>query len=146
MYRRCKHSFPTIEGHCFLRGPCKVVMQKGSVEKNWVGFRDASLSIYLSMALVDLGRFLSILIYTDSVRLPGREIIRPQGSCLYTEQHKHRINARRHLCLEWDSNPRSQCSTGRKRFTPRLRGHYDRHFILVKFKYYLITLPLYSCK
>jgi hypothetical protein len=26
----------------------------------------------------------------------------------YTE-HKHRINQDRHLCFEWDSNPRSQC-------------------------------------
>jgi hypothetical protein len=30
----------------------------------------------------------------------------------------HRINAQRHLCLEWDSNPRSQCSSGRRLFIP----------------------------
>jgi hypothetical protein len=28
----------------------------------------------------------------------------------------HRINVHRHPCLEWDSNPRSQCSSGRIRF------------------------------
>jgi hypothetical protein len=28
---------------CFLRGPCKVVIKKKSVEKNIVEFRDASL-------------------------------------------------------------------------------------------------------
>jgi 2-C-methyl-D-erythritol 4-phosphate cytidylyltransferase/2-C-methyl-D-erythritol 2,4-cyclodiphosphate synthase len=35
-----------------------------------------------------------------------------------TEQHKHRINAYRHPCLEWNSNPQPQCSSGRRRFTP----------------------------
>jgi hypothetical protein len=36
----------------------------------------------------------------------------------YTGQHKHRINADRHPCLEWDSNPRSQCSSQRRQFIP----------------------------
>jgi hypothetical protein len=31
----------------------------------------------------------------------------------YTGQHKHRINADRHPCLEWDLNLRSQCLSGR---------------------------------
>jgi hypothetical protein len=30
----------------------------------------------------------------------------------------HRINAHRHPCLEWDSNPRSQLSSERRRFIP----------------------------
>jgi hypothetical protein len=34
----------------------------------------------------------------------------------YIWQHKHRINVRRHTCLERDSNLRSQCSSGRRRF------------------------------
>jgi hypothetical protein len=46
MQRRCKHVFPTIERLCFLRGPCKVVIMKSSVEKNRVEFRDASLPEY----------------------------------------------------------------------------------------------------
>jgi hypothetical protein len=36
----------------------------------------------------------------------------------YTEQHKHRINAHVHPCLEWDSNPRSHCSSERIEFMP----------------------------
>jgi hypothetical protein len=41
-----------------------------------------------------------------------------EGRCLHTEQHKHRINALSHPCLEWDWNPRSQCSSGRRQFIP----------------------------
>jgi hypothetical protein len=33
----------------------------------------------------------------------------------YTRQHKHRIKAHRHPCLEWDSNPRSQCLSEKDR-------------------------------
>jgi hypothetical protein len=54
--------------------------------------------------------------FTQSVELLGRVISPPQGRCLHTWQHKHRINAHRHPCLEWDSNPRSQCLSGRKSF------------------------------
>jgi hypothetical protein len=46
MQRRCKHAFPTIERLCFLRGPCRVVIKKSSVEKSLVVFRDASLPGY----------------------------------------------------------------------------------------------------
>jgi hypothetical protein len=74
--------------------------------------------IYGSTALVDLGRFFSFFIYTELVELLGREISPSQGRYLHTGQHKHRINAHRHPCLEWDSNPRSQCSSGRRRFMP----------------------------
>jgi hypothetical protein len=70
------------------------------------------LPIYGSTVLVDLGRFSGFLIYIQSVELLGREISPSQGDYLRTEQHKHRINAHRHPCLEWDSSPRSQCSGG----------------------------------
>jgi hypothetical protein len=74
-------------------------------------------SIHGSTALVDLSRFFNFLIYTQStVGLLGRGISPSQGRYLYTEQHKHRINAHRHLCLGWASNPRFQCSNGRRRF------------------------------
>jgi hypothetical protein len=43
---RCKYAFPTIEMLCFLRGPCKHVIKKSSVEKKLVEFRDASLPGY----------------------------------------------------------------------------------------------------
>jgi hypothetical protein len=72
-------------------------------------------SIYGCTVLVDLGRFFSLLIYTQSVGLLGRGISPSQGLCLHTEQHKHRINTHRYPCLEWDSNPRYQCSSGRRR-------------------------------
>jgi hypothetical protein len=73
------------------------------------------LSIYGSTALVDLGLFFSFLIHTQSVGLLGRGISPSPGCYLHTEQHKHRINTNIHLCLEWYSNPRSQCLSGRRR-------------------------------
>jgi hypothetical protein len=36
----------------------------------------------------------------------------------YPRKHKHRINADRHQCLDWYTNPRSQCLRGRKHFMP----------------------------
>jgi hypothetical protein len=48
----------------------------------------------------------------QSVGLLGRWISPSQERCLYT----HRINAGKHPCLEWDSNPWSQCSSGRRQF------------------------------
>jgi hypothetical protein len=75
-------------------------------------------SIYGSIALVDLGRFLSFLIYTESVGPLERGISPLQGRYLHTEQHKHRINAHRHPSLVLDSNPRSHCSSERRWFMP----------------------------
>jgi hypothetical protein len=72
------------------------------------------LSIYGCTVLVDLGHFFSFLIYTQSVGLLGWGISPSQDRYLQTEQHKHKINAQRHPHLEWDSNPRSQPSSGRK--------------------------------
>jgi hypothetical protein len=79
-------------------------------------FRQLPLSIYGSTALVDLGRFFSFLIHKQSVRLLGRGISSSQGRYRHTELYKHRINAHGLRCLEWDSNPRSQCSSGQGRF------------------------------
>jgi hypothetical protein len=75
------------------------------------------LSIYGCTSFVDPGRFFSFLIYTQLLGLLGRGISRSQDGYLHTEEHKHRINAHRCPCLEWDSNPRSQCSSRRRRFT-----------------------------
>jgi hypothetical protein len=66
-----------------------------------------------------LGRLFSLLIYTQSVGLHGRGISPSQGRYLHIEQHKYRINAHRNACQEWNSNPRSQCSSGLKRFMPQ---------------------------
>jgi hypothetical protein len=50
------------------------------------------LSIYLGLtAFMDLGRFFSSLIYTQTVGLLGRWISPSQGRYLHTGQHKHRI-------------------------------------------------------
>jgi hypothetical protein len=44
----------------------------------------------------------------------------------YTE-HKHRGNADRQPCLKWNSNPRSQCFSGRRYFMPQTtHSHCDR--------------------
>jgi hypothetical protein len=59
-------------------------------------------------------RFFGFSVCTQSVGVLGRGISPPQGRYLHAEQHKHRINVHRHPCLEWDSNPRSQCSSERR--------------------------------
>jgi hypothetical protein len=80
------------------------------------------LSIYLSMALQPLwtlAAFFSFLIWTQSVGPLGWGISLSQGRHHHTQQHKHRINAHWHQCLVWDSNPRSQCSSGWREFMPQ---------------------------
>jgi hypothetical protein len=37
---------------------------------------------------------------------------------LYTEQHRINAHRHRHPCLKWDSNPWSQCLSGRRQFMP----------------------------
>jgi hypothetical protein len=44
----------------------------------------------------------------------------------YRQDKTNRIKAHRHECLEWDSNPRSQCSSGRDNSYLRHRGYCDR--------------------
>jgi hypothetical protein len=53
--------------------------------------------------------------YTEG-RTPWTEISPSQGRYLYRTTQTQ--NKRKHPCLEWDSNPRSQCSSGRGRFMP----------------------------
>jgi hypothetical protein len=68
--------------------------------------------------LLGIGRsFLSFLIlYTVGLLRPA--ISPSRDRCLHAEQHKHRINAHRHPCLEWDSEPKSQFSSERRQFMP----------------------------
>jgi hypothetical protein len=73
----------------------------------------------LSMALqpfVGPWPLFNFLISYTVGKLLGREKRPSQGRYLHTVQHKHRINAHRHPCLKWDSNLRSQCSSGRRQF------------------------------
>jgi hypothetical protein len=55
----------------------------------------------------------------QSVGLLWRGISSSQGRYLHTEQHKQRIKAHRHPCLEWDWKPRSQRSSERRQFMPQ---------------------------
>jgi hypothetical protein len=56
---------------------------------------------------------------------------------IYREQHKHGINAQKHPCLEWDSNPRPQCSSGRRYSCLGPRVHSDRHEFLIRKSVYI---------
>jgi hypothetical protein len=60
--------------------------------------------------------------YSQSVGVHIRGISPWQGRYLY--RTTQRRNTDRYLCLEWDSNPRSQCLSGPTHFVP---GHCDRH-------------------
>jgi hypothetical protein len=87
-----------------------------------ISYAQGQLYLYLSMALQPfvgpwpLFQFLNL--FTQSVGLLGRGISWSQDRYLHTEQHKHRIRTHRHPCLEWNSNPRPQCSSGRRQFMP----------------------------
>jgi hypothetical protein len=75
------------------------------------------ISVCGSTGVVDLGRLFSLLIYTQSVGLLGRgdqPVARPLPTHRTTQTQNKRTH--RHPCLEWDSNPRSQCSRRRRRF------------------------------
>jgi hypothetical protein len=53
--------------------------------------------------------------YTQSVGHLGGGSARRKAS-VYTQNNTNRINAQRHPCLEWDSNPRAQRSSERRQF------------------------------
>jgi hypothetical protein len=77
------------------------------------------VSMYLSTAVCwTLPAFSVYWSFTQSVGLLRRGISPPQGRYLHTGQYEQRINAHRHPCLKWDSNPRSQCLNGRRPFMP----------------------------
>jgi hypothetical protein len=59
---------------------------------------------------------------TQTVGHLGRRMSPSQGRYLHTRQHKYRINTHRHTCLEWDSNPRSYCSSEGRHFVPYTAG------------------------
>jgi hypothetical protein len=108
--------------HC--KNKCTTV---NTVQNEWLrtalkifSFSVSSIgTIYLSAALESFSWALAASSvswsYTQSVGLLGRGIS-PRNAATYTGKHKHRINAHRHPCLEWDSNPQSQCLSGRREF------------------------------
>jgi hypothetical protein len=81
------------------------------------------LSICLSLDLqpfADLVRLLSFLIFYTAGRTPwtgDQPVARPLPA--HNGLQKHRINGHRHSCLKYDSNPRTQFSSGRRQFTPQ---------------------------
>jgi hypothetical protein len=76
-----------------------------------------SSNLWLYSPLLDIGSFFNFLIYTYSVGLFGQEMSPSQGRYSHTEQHKQ--NKRTwHPFLEWDSSPRSQCSSERRQMMP----------------------------
>jgi hypothetical protein len=78
------------------------------------------LSIYGSTVFcLTLTAFSDSWTFTKSVELIGRGISPSEGRYLHTGQHTHRINKHRHPYLEWDSNTRSQCSSGQRLFMPQ---------------------------
>jgi hypothetical protein len=66
-------------------------------------YQSIYLSIYGSASLVGFGRVFQFLYLNTVGRIPWVGISPSQGRYIYTEQHKHRINAGRHPCLKWDS-------------------------------------------
>jgi hypothetical protein len=67
------------------------------------------MSNYVSMALQTFvgiwPHFFRALILYTAGRTPWMAISRSQSPYLHIQQHKHRINAHTHPCLQWDSNP-----------------------------------------
>jgi hypothetical protein len=66
-----------------------------------------SIHLWLYTPLLVFGRFFGSVILCTVVRTPWTG-----------DQYKHIINADRHPCVKWDSNPRSQVSTGLRKFMP----------------------------
>jgi hypothetical protein len=78
-----------------------------------------SMSLYGSTALCrSLDAFSVSRPYIQSEGLLGRGISPSQDRYLHIGQHKHRVNAHRHPCFKYDSNPRSQRLSGRRQFMP----------------------------
>jgi hypothetical protein len=84
--------------------------------RRWWFVHCSLLSIWLYTPMLDLGRFFSFFILYTVGMTPWTGNSPSQSLYLHTEQHKHRINAHRHPCLKWDSNPRPQCSSERRQF------------------------------
>jgi hypothetical protein len=70
--------------------------------------RRASVTLFVSLQFLNLRQSVGLFDGGSARR----------KAATYIRQHKHRINAHRHLCLERDSSPRSQRSSGRRHFLP----------------------------
>jgi hypothetical protein len=111
-----------------------------------LGTIGVNLSIYCStVLLLDLGRFFSFLIVYTVGGTPWTGD-QPVARLLPTHRTTQTQNKRtdRHPCFEWDSNPRSQCSSERRR-----RSHCDRHTRDKKYQLQIqrevFSFAIYSC-
>jgi hypothetical protein len=73
MQQRCKHAFPTTERLCFLRGPCKVVIKKGSVEKSQLSEAERVQFIWVRCCQ-ELGRVLEMAVEGDCLEMARNEL------------------------------------------------------------------------
>jgi hypothetical protein len=92
--------------------------------------RSIDRSIYLSngsTALVDIARFFSFLIYTQSVGLLRRGTSPSQGRYIHIERHKHRINAYRYPTSSGIRTQYPSFRVGEDSSCFRPHGHFDRH-------------------
>jgi hypothetical protein len=92
------------------------------------------IPVYLSIGLqpfVGHWPLFSFLISYTVCRTPwtgDQPVARPLPT--HTGQHKHRINSNWLPCLKWNSNPWSQCWSGRRQFMPQIaRPTWSAHFL-----------------
>jgi hypothetical protein len=89
----------------------KMRSQVSALKKNEVNEKFMVLHNYLSMAIQPL------YIVGRTPWTGDQAVARPLPEHRTTQTQNERIQCR-HPSLEWDWNPRSQCSSGRKRFMP----------------------------
>jgi hypothetical protein len=78
-----------------------------------------NLSLWLSVLLLELGRFFSFLVLFTVGRTPltgDQPVAKPLPTHRKTQTQNKRTH--RHPCLKWDSNPWSQCSSERRHSIP----------------------------
>jgi hypothetical protein len=110
-----KFHLVSLMGHPLMHLACRPVLFSQGCKPHLLSLK---VSVYGCTVLLDLDWFFSFLIYTQSVGLLGRKISPSQGRYLRKEQHNHRIHSNGHPCLDWNWNPWSHCSSGRRQLRP----------------------------
>jgi hypothetical protein len=78
---------------------------------NTGGIYVLSVCLWFYSPFLELGRYFSFLIYTQSVGFLGRGISPSQVRYLNTWEQTQNKRTHKHSYLEWDYNPRSQQSS-----------------------------------
>jgi hypothetical protein len=110
LYSQPGFCYNILNSHIVFRGYFKTIFFFGATAQIWA-------LAYLHETL----RFTSVFyILRQLVGLLGRVISSSQGSYLYTntEKHTHIHTNTKHLCPEWDSNPRFRLPSERKQCMP----------------------------